>query len=86
MKKNRLIYVLTGIIAFVVMSGTVLLAQPRDHNHGFMLKGPWEILVQKDMKGQALHFPVAVAHDNKPEELNQTLPVLGTPVKIKLLD
>jgi hypothetical protein len=35
------------------------------------------------MEGQRLHFPVKVSDENKPEKLDNVLPVMGTPIKIR---
>ena len=48
------------------------------------LKGPWELIVQMGMEGQRLHFPVRVSDESKPEKLETVLPVMVTPIKIKL--
>ena len=48
------------------------------------LTGPWELIVQMGMEGQRLHFPVTVSDENKPEELETVLPVMVTPIKIRL--
>ena len=40
--------------------------------------------MQKGMQGQALRFPVAPAQENKAQKLDQVLPILGTPIKLKL--
>jgi hypothetical protein len=54
------------------------------HGRGQRLKGPWEILVQMGMQGQPIAFPLSVSDENKPEKIDKTLPVVGTPVTIKL--
>jgi len=48
------------------------------------LTGPWELLVQMGMEGQRLHFPVLVSDENKPEKLETVLPVMVTPIKIRI--
>jgi hypothetical protein len=48
------------------------------------LTGPWEIIVQMGMEGQRLHFPVSVSDENKPEKLETVLPVMVTPIKVRL--
>ena len=49
-----------------------------------MLAGPWEIAVQIGLEGQGLSFPIAVSDANKPERLDGTLPVMGTPIELRL--
>ena len=49
-----------------------------------MMAGPWEIAVQISTDGQGLSFPIKVADENKPEKLDAVLPVMGTPIEIRL--
>ena len=57
---------------------------PQDIHHGVILTGPWELLVQRGKHGQMLRFPVTVSQENRPEALGRVLPILGTPVKVKI--
>jgi hypothetical protein len=52
--------------------------------HHSFLGGPWELVVTMGMEGQGLHFPISVSDEDKPEELNNVFPVMGTPVTVKL--
>ncbi len=45
---------------------------------------PWEIVVQTSSQEQGIRFPVSVDDANKPFEMNTELPIIGTPIKIKL--
>jgi hypothetical protein len=54
-----------------------------DGHHGF-LGGPWELVVKLDMEGQGLRFPIAVSDENKPAKLDGILPVMGTPIKVRV--
>jgi len=78
----------SGAVAFVmvfiitIFSGGVL-AMP-DYGRARSINGPWELLVQMGLEGQGLRFPIKVDDENKPQELTDTLPVLGTPIKIRL--
>lgn len=49
-----------------------------------MLGGPWEIVVQMGMDGSMMRFPVKVAHENKTTMLDKVLPIMGSPIKIRL--
>ncbi|MHC4741487.1 MAG: hypothetical protein ACYS8Z_06235 [Planctomycetota bacterium] len=49
-----------------------------------MIKGPWEISVHVGLEADGLSFPVKVANEDKPEKLDATLPVMGTPIQIIL--
>lgn len=73
-----------AVVAIAIIS--VLISQawamPKGPHHAF-LTGPWELVVQMGMEGQDLHFPVVVSDENKPEELNSVLPVMGTPITIR---
>jgi hypothetical protein len=48
------------------------------------INGPWELLVQMGSEGQGLRFPIKVDDENKWQKLADVLPVLGTPIKIRL--
>ncbi len=50
-----------------------------------MLGGPWEIVVQMGMDGSMMSFPVKVANENKVTILDKVLPMMGSPIKIRLL-
>ncbi|MHC4532419.1 MAG: hypothetical protein ACYS6K_00555 [Planctomycetota bacterium] len=49
------------------------------------LSGPWEIVVQSGMNGSMMRFPVKVANENKAATLNNVLPMMGSPIKIRLM-
>ena len=46
--------------------------------------GPWEIVVTMGMDESELRYPVTVPAQNKPTKLEQTLPIMGTPVHLQL--
>ncbi|MHC4726020.1 MAG: hypothetical protein ACYS17_02235 [Planctomycetota bacterium] len=50
-----------------------------------MLGGPWEIVVQMGMNGSTMSFPVKVTNENKTTMLNKVLPLMGSPIKIRLM-
>ncbi|NQT02397.1 MAG: hypothetical protein HQ580_10255 [Planctomycetes bacterium] len=50
-----------------------------------MLSGPWEIVVQRGMDGSMMRFPVKVANENKATTLDNVLPMMGSPIKIRLM-
>jgi len=58
-------------------------AQSASAHHEF-LGGPWEVLVKMGLEGEAMRMPVSVADENKPQALDAVVPVMGTPIKIKL--
>lgn len=49
------------------------------------LSGPWEIVVQMGMDGSMMRFPVKVPNENKATTLDNVLPLMGSPIKIRLL-
>jgi hypothetical protein len=49
------------------------------------LSGPWEIVVQMGMDGSMMRYPVKVANENKITTLNNVLPLMGSPIKIRLM-
>ncbi len=70
-------------IAVLSLSTKHAWALPKGPHHSF-LTGPWELVVQIGMDGQSLSFPIAVSDENHPGKLDSVLPVMGTPIKIKL--
>ena len=50
-----------------------------------MLGGPWEIVVQMGMGGSMMRFPVKVTNENKATILDKVLPMMGSPIKIRLM-
>jgi len=79
---NRLVAAVVLIAAAAGFSGDAL-ARPVSPHHAF-LGGPWELLVKLKLQGQGLQFPIEVDDEDKPQKLDKLLPVLGTPIKIKL--
>jgi len=55
----------------------------RGGHHSF-LGGPWELVVKMGMDGEPLRFPINVADENKVHKFDDLLPVMGTPIKIKI--
>ncbi len=70
-------------IAVLSLSTNQAWAFPERVRHS-SLTGPWELVVQMGMEGQRLRFPVIVSDENKPEKLDSVLPIMGTPIKIRL--
>jgi hypothetical protein len=52
--------------------------------HHSLLGGPWEFVVKTGMTGEGVSFPISVADENKPDNLEGVLPVMGTPIKVRL--
>lgn len=78
--------VIAVVLALQVMCCTVTKAAPTaggSAHHPF-LGGPWEIVVQIGRQGQNVRFPVQVADEDIPEDLNKILPVVGTTINIRL--
>ncbi len=72
-----------GIVLLAAASAVGAAAQPTSPHHEF-LGGPWEVLVKMGLEGDAIRLPVSVADENKAQPLNAMVPVMGTPIKIKL--
>jgi hypothetical protein len=70
-----------AIVAMATFTGPVL-AMPGMKQKS--LSGPWELLVQIGRDKAPLSFPITVSDENKPQKLDSTLPVMGSPIKIKL--
>ena len=56
---------------------------PSAGHHSF-LGGPWELVVKMGMDGEALRFPLEAPDEDKVHRFDDVLPVMGTPIKIKL--
>jgi len=70
-----------AIVAMATFTGPVL-AMPGMKQQS--QSGPWELLVQMGRDKAPLSFPITVSDENKPQKLDSTLPVMGSPIKIKL--
>jgi hypothetical protein len=70
-----------ALLAAVSVAGAA--ARPAGPHHE-LLGGPWEVFVKMGLEGDAVRLPVSVADENKSQPLNAMVPVVGTPIKIKL--
>jgi len=70
------------VAAMLTVAGSLYGYSPKMRRE--MMTGPWEVMVHVGMEGKGLSFPVKVADEDKPEKLDITLPVMGTPVEIIL--
>jgi len=70
-----------GIVVGACATGVV--AGPASPHHGF-LGGPWEVLAKLGHEGDALRLPLSITDENKPQEIEKVLPVMGTPIQVKL--
>jgi hypothetical protein len=90
MKNNTNCKVLATLIIFfsaIVLHGTSLAKEicPVPKNTGFAnLKGPWELMAKMGMEGADMRFPITVRDENKPQTINKTFPIMGTPIEIKV--
>ena len=47
-------------------------------------KGPWELVVKMGLEGPGLVFPISLEDGNRSQPLQTALPIVGTPIKIRL--
>ena len=47
-------------------------------------KGPWELVVKMGLEGSGLVFPLSLEDGSRGQPLQATLPIVGTPIKIRL--
>jgi hypothetical protein len=85
--KSKLYSRVVGI-AIVTIAAMVLLtnrvwAMSAGPHHRF-LTGPWELVVKMGLEGEGLRFPLIVYDENKPHILDTILPVMGTPMQVRL--
>ncbi len=73
----------TLFVFLLVLSGNHVFSYP-SHSPQMKLAGPWEIAVKPGQTGQGGVFPVAVDDESKPQKLDRLLPVIGSPIKIRL--
>ncbi len=71
------------LIVFITAFGEFALGYSEQMRRAFV-QGPWELMVATGQKGNDLVFPVTVSDEDKPEKLNSTFPVMGTPLEIRL--
>ncbi len=74
---------LSASCVFVAALAAATAAQPASPHHGF-LGGPWEIVAKMGHEGAAMRLPLSVADENKPQSMDAVLPVMGTPITVKL--
>ncbi len=62
------------------------------HSYGYppemrqaILSGPWEVVVQMGMNGSMMRFPIRVTDENKATKLDKVLPMMRSPIKIRLM-
>ena len=72
------------ISIFVLMSLSQTYSYPPQMRQA-MLGGPWEIVVQMGMDGSMMRYPIKVADENKAAMLDKVLPMMGSPIKIRLM-
>lgn len=66
----------------LLCAGSAQATPPAGH-HSF-LGGPWELVVTLGMEGDPLRFPLTVADESKVQTFEDVLPVMGTPIKIRI--
>ncbi|MHC4243493.1 MAG: hypothetical protein ACYSU4_13890, partial [Planctomycetota bacterium] len=77
---NVIILVIAGLSVFSSRTYSYSPAMRQE-----MLSGPWEIVVQRGMDGSMMRFPVKVSNENKTATLDNVLPLMGSPIKIRLM-
>jgi len=90
--KSELHTRLTSIVVVIIVALAALTNQvwikrasaaPAGPHHSF-LGGPWELVVKMDLEGEGLRFPLTVSDENKPQKYDTILPIMGTPIEVKL--
>lgn len=84
-KVNSIVFAVITVITMLTnlvwtSRATAMHAGP---HHSF-LGGPWELVVKMGLGGDGLRFPLTVSDESKPQKLNEVLPVLKSPITIKL--
>ncbi|MHC4265885.1 MAG: hypothetical protein ACYSUK_08125 [Planctomycetota bacterium] len=81
---SRFVSLVTLIIGVILLLSGRSLGYSPEMQRSFV-EGPWELIVQTGREGQRFNFPVTVTNEDKPETLNSVLPVMGTPIEVKLV-
>lgn len=74
-----------AVVLWTLMAGLAACAgaQPMSPHHGF-LGGPWEVLAKMGHEGPAIRLPVSVQDESKPQEMDAMLPVMATPIMVRI--
>lgn len=78
-KKNCLFILFTALI----LSSPVLGFKQMSRDYA-LNQASWELVVQTASKGKGLAFPVKIEDRSKLQKLNKSMPVIGTPIVVKL--
>jgi len=70
-------------MTIVAIGSAAGVAQPASPHHEF-LGGPWEVLVKTGLEGDGIRMALSIADENKTQPLDATIPVMGTPIKVRL--
>ncbi len=81
LEKRTIAFVI--VVTIVTLSNNMAVGMP-GYGRAKTINGPWELLVQMGSEGQGLRFPIKVDDESKLQKLTDILPVLGTPIKIRL--
>jgi hypothetical protein len=79
--KTKTIAILAAVLLFP--AGPLEAFSPEQRRAA--MEGPWELVVKTGLEGEGLHFPIDIEDANKPAELKKVIPLMATPVKIRLL-
>ena len=86
--KSRTYTSVVSVIILILMELPIFLNQTYGYppqTRQAMLSGPWEIVVQMGMDGSMMRYPLQVVDENKATMLDKVLPMMGSPVKIRLM-
>jgi hypothetical protein len=75
--------VATSVVWFSLVFVNQAKAFSADFQHSF-LSGPWELVIKMGFEGEGLRFPLKISDENKPQNLDAILPVIKTPIKVRL--
>jgi hypothetical protein len=82
--KTHLLYFRYYLISAVLSLGTPGLVSAYPTMAKQDPKGPWELLVKMGLEGSGLIFPISLEDGNRSQVLQTALPIVGTPIKIRL--
>lgn len=83
--KTYLISAALAVLAIVVaVPQSCYAATGAGGPHHVFLGGPWELVVQAGLEGKGLRFPLTVENEASAQKLDTALPLMGTPISVRL--
>jgi len=76
--------VVAVVVAAAAVTSLIRVSPAWAGAHHSFLGGPWELVIKMGLEGDGLRFPLVVSDETKPQKFDVVLPVMGTPIRVKL--